>query len=162
MIWPSLWQYGALPAGGSWQLWKRSVPGGNSEVLRQLHVFNETWINRVDSKNWSSLGISVGWRTGTSHFQCGFLNLEGELISAHLPTLEGEQIFACPITLNFCNSTIENIGTLSWRLNWGHMNIGTPISELEFSGPFMECTLDDGGVLWAGGSIVKNSTESWA
>ena len=52
-----------------------------------------------------SLGISVGWRTGTYHFQGRYLNLEKELTSAPLLTLEGEQTLACPIILNFCSST---------------------------------------------------------
>ena len=91
MLCPSLWQYGALPAGSSWQLQERSLPGGNSEVLRQvwssyyldyvcliccfqLHVLNG-WI-KSGLWNWSLLGISVGWRTGTCHFQCRYLKLE--------------------------------------------------------------------------------------
>ena len=176
MVWPSLWQYGALPAGSSWQLQERSLPGGSSEVLRQvwssyyldyvcliccfqLHVLNG-WI-KSGLWNWSLLGISVGWRTGTCHFQCRYLKLENGrgadfCTSYHLGLLQLNN------WEHWAGCSIENIGTLSWRLNWGHMNIGTPISELEFSGPFMECTLDDGGVLWAGGSIVNISTESWA
>ena len=46
MDWPPLEQCGALPAGGSWQLQERSLPGGRSEVLKQLHVLNEKFKNK--------------------------------------------------------------------------------------------------------------------
>ena len=40
MDWPPLEQCGALPAGGSWQLQERGLPGGRSEVLRQVEAVN--------------------------------------------------------------------------------------------------------------------------
>ena len=117
MLCPSLWQYGALPAGSSWQLQERSLPGGNSEVLRQvwssyyldyvcliccfqLHVLNG-WI-KSGLWNWSLLGISVGWRTGTCHFQCRYLKLENGRGA------------------DFCTS--YHLGLLQLN-NWEHWNI---------------------------------------
>ena len=85
MLCPSLWQYGALPAGSSWQLQERSLPGGNSEVLRQvwssyyldyvcliccfqLHVLNEKFKN----KEWTLKLIFIGHFCGVKDWDLPF------------------------------------------------------------------------------------------
>ena len=161
------WELAVAGEESPWrELW--STETGLKQLLFRLCVFNllfsvtcSQWMNKEWTLNWSLLGISVGWRTGTCHFQCRYLKLENGrgadfCTSYHLGLLQLNN------WEHWAGCSIENIGTLSWRLNWGHMNIGTPISGLGFSGPFMECTLDARGVLWAGGSIVNISTESWA
>ena len=98
MVWPPLVQCGALPAGGSWQLQERSLPGGRSEVLKQLHVLNEKFKN----KGVDSCLIFIG------HF-CGVKDWD-QPFSKWISEFGKRADFVHPITLrNFCNSTIENI-----------------------------------------------------
>ena len=176
MVWPSLWQYGALPAGGSWQLQERSLPGGSSEVLRQ--VWSSYYLDYVCLICCFQLHVLNGWIKSGLWIDLYWAFLWGEglgpaIFSADIWIwkMEGEQIFAHPITLDFCNSTIENIeldaqlrtlehwagGSIEdiWTLVLQFVDLSSQVQK-------RECTLDARGVLWAGGSIVNISTESWA
>ena len=128
MVWPSLWQYGALPAGGSWQLQERSLPGGSSEVLRQvwssyyldyvcliccfqLHVLNEKFKN----KEWTLKLIFIGHFCGVKDWDLPF-----SVQISEVRKWKGSRFLHI---LSPWTSATQQLRTLSWMLNWEHWNI---------------------------------------